>query len=186
MLSLDVCFLHYINNFNFLIWCVTTMNVLRYVTLSGTRNGMLQHLRGRRGRDRMVVGFTTTYVISAYHHWCYVFESRSGRGVQHYVMKFVSDLRQVSGFLRVLRFPPPIKLTSVLKMPGLSIYPEHGNPEIRAHLNRMVYPRDGRSDLKAHIVWTTTRVNDHESGHEQQSLDTKSFCTSLVNRDFWK
>jgi len=23
--------------------------------------------RGRRGRDRMVVGFTTTWVISAYH-----------------------------------------------------------------------------------------------------------------------
>jgi hypothetical protein len=31
--------------------------------------------------------------------------------IQHYVIKFVSDLRQVSGFLRVLRFPPPIKLT---------------------------------------------------------------------------
>jgi hypothetical protein len=30
--------------------------------------------------------------------------------IQHYVIKFVSDLRQVSGgFLRVLRFPPPIK-----------------------------------------------------------------------------
>jgi len=25
--------------------------------------------RGPRGRDRMVVGFTTTYAISAYHHW---------------------------------------------------------------------------------------------------------------------
>jgi hypothetical protein len=25
-------------------------------------------LRGRRGRDRMVVGFTTTCTISAYHH----------------------------------------------------------------------------------------------------------------------
>jgi hypothetical protein len=25
---------------------------------------------GRRGRDRMVVGFTTTYAISAYHHGC--------------------------------------------------------------------------------------------------------------------
>jgi len=24
--------------------------------------------RGRRGRDRVVVGFTTTYAISAYHH----------------------------------------------------------------------------------------------------------------------
>ena len=25
-------------------------------------------IRGRRGRDRIVVGFTTTYVINAYHH----------------------------------------------------------------------------------------------------------------------
>jgi hypothetical protein len=31
--------------------------------------------------------------------------------IQHYVIKFVSDFRQVSGFLRVLRFPPPIKLS---------------------------------------------------------------------------
>jgi len=54
--------------------------------------------RGRHGRDRMVVGFTTTYTISSYHHWCYEFESRSGRGVQHYVIKFVSDFRQVGGF----------------------------------------------------------------------------------------
>jgi hypothetical protein len=34
--------------------------------------------------------------------------------IQHYVMKFVSDLRQVGGFLRVLRFPPPIKLTTTI------------------------------------------------------------------------
>ena len=33
-------------------------------------------MRGR-GRDRMVVGFTTTYVISAYHQWRCDFESRS-------------------------------------------------------------------------------------------------------------
>ena len=32
--------------------------------------------------------------------------------IQHYVIKFVSDLRQVAGFLPVLRFPPPIKLTA--------------------------------------------------------------------------
>jgi hypothetical protein len=54
---------------------------------------------GHCGRDRMVVGFTTTYAISAYHHWCCEFESRSGRGVQHYVIKFVSDLWQVGGFI---------------------------------------------------------------------------------------
>ena len=34
--------------------------------------------------------------------------------IQHYVKKFVSDLRQVSGFLRVIRFPPPIKLTPTI------------------------------------------------------------------------
>ena len=62
----------------------------------------------------MVIGFTTTYAISVYHHWCCELESRSGRGVQHYVIKFVSDLRQVGGFLWVLRFPPPIKLTATM------------------------------------------------------------------------
>jgi hypothetical protein len=30
--------------------------------------------------------------------------------IQRYVIKFASDLRQVGGFLRVFRFPPPIKL----------------------------------------------------------------------------
>jgi hypothetical protein len=35
----------------------------------------------RRGRDRMVVGFTTTYAITAYHHQNCEFESRSSRGV---------------------------------------------------------------------------------------------------------
>jgi hypothetical protein len=29
--------------------------------------------------------------------------------IQHYVIKCVSDLQQVGGFRRLLRFPPPIK-----------------------------------------------------------------------------
>ena len=33
--------------------------------------------------------------------------------IQHYVIKFVSDLRQVSGFFQILRFPPTIKLLSM-------------------------------------------------------------------------
>jgi len=70
--------------------------------------------RGRRSRDSMMVGFITAYAISAYHNQRCEFESRSGDvySIQHYVMKLVSDLRQVGGFLRVLRFPPPIKLTT--------------------------------------------------------------------------
>jgi hypothetical protein len=39
------------------------------------------------------------------------FESRTGRGVQHYVIKLASDLRQVGGFPRL---PPPIKLLATM------------------------------------------------------------------------
>ena len=34
--------------------------------------------------------------------------------IQHYIIKFVFDLWQVGGFLRVLRFSPPLKLTSTI------------------------------------------------------------------------
>jgi hypothetical protein len=55
--------------------------------------------------DHMVVGFITTY--------CGEFESHSGEMylIQHFVIKFVSDLQQVCGFLR---FPPPIKLAATI------------------------------------------------------------------------
>ena len=36
--------------------------------------------------------------------------------IQHYVIKFVSDLRQIGDFRRVLRFPPLIKLTATIKL----------------------------------------------------------------------
>jgi hypothetical protein len=34
--------------------------------------------------------------------------------IQYYVIKFVSDLRKVDGFLRKLQFSPPIKLTATI------------------------------------------------------------------------
>jgi hypothetical protein len=45
-----------------------------------------------------------------------VFESLSGEVylIQHYVIEFVNDLRQAGDFLRVLWFPPPIKLTATI------------------------------------------------------------------------
>jgi len=36
------------------------------------------------------------------------------RSIQHYVGKFVSDLRQSGGFLLVLPIPPAIKLTATI------------------------------------------------------------------------
>jgi len=43
---------------------------------------------GRRGHDRMVVGFTTTCTISAYHHYSCEFKSHSSEvyWIQHYVI----------------------------------------------------------------------------------------------------
>jgi hypothetical protein len=41
---------------------------------------VLNEGRGHCGRDRMVVWFTTTFAISAYHYWRCEFEPRSWRG----------------------------------------------------------------------------------------------------------
>ena len=49
---------------------------------------ILKHKSSRRGRDRMIVRSTTTYAVS--------------------------DLRQIGGFLRVLQFHLPIKLSATI------------------------------------------------------------------------
>jgi len=59
----------------------------QYLLLSVTRfyiDWIVYYIQNKV-RDRMVVGFTTTYAISAHHHWCCEFECQSGRGEQHYV-----------------------------------------------------------------------------------------------------
>jgi hypothetical protein len=68
MLTLH-CFL--LIEFFFLMYpCLLIQSLNRYCTF-----------RGHHGCDHMVVGFTTTYSISSYHHWSREFESRSWRGV---------------------------------------------------------------------------------------------------------
>ena len=69
-------------------------------------------MRTHHGRDRMVVGFTTTDAISPITTKVVSWNPLDGDVylIQHYVIKFVSDLRQVGGFLRIILFPPPIKL----------------------------------------------------------------------------
>ena len=50
----------------------------------------------------------TTNIVSSNSVHCEVYS------IQHYVIKFVSDLQQVGGFLWVLGFPPPIKLDAAI------------------------------------------------------------------------
>ena len=56
--------------------------------------------------------FTITCVISAYITTNVVslnIAHSEVYSIKHYAIKFVSDLRQVGGFLRILQFPPSIK-----------------------------------------------------------------------------
>ena len=64
----------------------------------------------------LLVEFATTYAISAYHHKRFEFECRLWRYVPDATLcdKFVSDLWRVGDFLRVLRFPPPMKLVATI------------------------------------------------------------------------
>jgi hypothetical protein len=73
-------------------------------------------IRGRRSRDRMVVGFTTTCTMSTTTKVVSCSNTAHGEvySIQHYVIRLVSNLRQVGGFLRVLRFPPPIKRPAMI------------------------------------------------------------------------
>ena len=66
----------------------------------------------------MVVGFTTTYAISVYHHYSCEFEFTHGdvNSIQYDVINFVSDLREVGGFFQILQFPPPIKLNDMIEL----------------------------------------------------------------------
>ena len=65
---------------------------------------------------------TTTCGISAYH--CEL-ESHSWWGVPDTTL---CDLRQVAGFLWVLRFPPPIKLTATIELKYCWSDIKHHNP----------------------------------------------------------
>ena len=58
--------------------------------------------------------------IKFYHKYYFVIDQicvvRSWRIVQHYVMELVGDFRQVGGYLWVLQFPPPMKLTNITEI----------------------------------------------------------------------
>jgi len=86
---------------------------LRSIVAFKSENSIKMALSRKIVRDVMVMGFTTplqsvpitTNVVSSNPVHGEVYSK------QHYVLKFVSDLRQVGCFLR---FPPPIKLTATI------------------------------------------------------------------------
>jgi hypothetical protein len=69
-----------------------------------------------KATDLSQVTVTTTCAKSACHHKRYEVDPVHGEAysIQHYVIQFVRDLRQVGSFLRILWFPPPIKQTATI------------------------------------------------------------------------
>jgi magnesium-transporting ATPase (P-type) len=63
----------------------------------------------------LVVGFTTTYAINAYHHERCESNLVQARCTRYNIM-WVSYLQQVCGFFRVLQFPPLIKMSFTIKV----------------------------------------------------------------------
>ena len=89
-------------NFEDLTSQLTFKNTIFHNTHAGLHK-CLPILQDRRGHDRMEVRFTTTYGISAWSVTKAV-SSNSANGEVHsmerYVIKCVSDLRQIGGFPR--------------------------------------------------------------------------------------
>ena len=56
-----------------------SLSLIRHPTCHSYGKYMLDtNIRGLRVRDRLVVGFKTTYAISVYHHWWCEFDSDQG------------------------------------------------------------------------------------------------------------
>ena len=82
----------------------------------------------------IIVQLTTTYEISSHHQGGEI-ECCSWRCVLDttFCDEVVCDLQEICGFLRVLRFPPPIKLTAMIYMWNWNIVEsgvKHHNPKI--------------------------------------------------------
>ena len=61
-------FLHFVLFLNLEVPCLVGCQIQCMYKLSITYVNNLKSNRGRCGRDRIVVGFTTTFISSAYHH----------------------------------------------------------------------------------------------------------------------
>jgi hypothetical protein len=70
---MQLIIIHYLLQIYINSWLYKNILHLNFFFTNGTfLYNFLTEIRGRRGRDRMVVGFTTTYAISAYHHWVWI------------------------------------------------------------------------------------------------------------------
>ena len=80
---------------------------------------------GRRSPDRMVDGFITTYTMSIYHYSVVSSNPAQARCTRYNIVwsSLSATWGQVGSFPRILRLPPPIKLTATIFLKVLKVAP---------------------------------------------------------------
>lgn len=81
-------------------------------------------------------------------------QNLSFESIKHLYKKEVKAICENKSFMGIWQM---FALSSVLKMPIRSVYPDKGNPIVRKHLNRRIVPRVQVSECEALIMWTSTR-----------------------------
>jgi hypothetical protein len=137
----------------------------------------------------MVVGFTTTYAISAYHHWRCELESCSWRGI---LDTTVCD--EVSDFLLVFQFPPRYNWNIVKS--GF----KHHNPTPNSVMNDESHLYIISVTLcQFDIIWlcglwqywsakmyqTLNKKSIHEFIHKNCPSNILIISTNPIHRTFW-
>ena len=80
-------------------------------------------VRWRRSPDRMVDGFITTYTMSIYHYSVVSSNPAQARCTRYNIVwsSLSATWGQVGSFPRILRLPPPIKLTATIFLKVLKV-----------------------------------------------------------------
>ena len=121
---------HYFHSYIYIplsLYTLCSLTLIRAMLLTGQMQQLSQQLLKENIYIFIYIYILHENHISKYWKWnrtrletitTKVLSSNAARGevysIQHYVLKFFSDLRQVGGFLRVLQFPRPIKLTAII------------------------------------------------------------------------
>jgi len=109
-----LCFVHFAV-FNVVYSIYICFDILSFVVVTLSIFSDAYVIKGHRGRDRMVVRFTLLLMqsVSITTNVAGLIPANGEMyWIQYYVIKFISDLRQVGGFLWELRHHPQIKLTA--------------------------------------------------------------------------